>query len=516
MRKQDIITALVTFAVLFAFFVLWQTTSQPAPQEPLRVTFQPQEPEPEPQPERAPVRPAPRPAAPPTIAWVPPGPAPSTPVAKPEPAPIEEREPCQPRAGEACHEGDVWWLDSCGKPESRVTECGNVLCANAACPQPPEDACGDETGSGRCDGDHVVTCHGGRVHEIDCAEAGETCRFGEQGAVCAPAPEFPCSSEPPRCDGDTLVVCSDGGLTHVDCAALDAECDSKRGRCLQVEMLAEAPDREDDCEPCGCRELITPTEVKTVDVVAFVVADTFGRTSHGKDDITRELTRVNALYQSSSVDSGLHFELVDSVIIQNRDWIEADEHDMREMITSPQLHPVRERFYIPIVFTDVATTGRVPKYGSATMPNFPHPPVGIILVSKDRHATTVGHEIGHFLGLHHTHRATPQAVARQVVWPGGGADCDACHLTGDEMCETPVDPGLAVCTYVPGECTPLCSDGSAPKVSNLMSYYHYCRRAFTADQVSRMRVQLAHRERIHAILLARSRTARSSSPSQGF
>lgn len=92
------------------------------------------------------------------------------------------------------------------------------------------------------------------------------------------------------------------------------------------------------------------------------------------------------------------------------------------------------------------------------------------------------HEIGHVLGLKHTHE------------PGGLEDPDECYENGDLLCDTNPDPGPGICQYSSEdgsyyiECQEPYEEfsGQVPD-DNIMSYWsNYRGKGFTPEQVERM------------------------------
>lgn len=101
--------------------------------------------------------------------------------------------------------------------------------------------------------------------------------------------------------------------------------------------------------------------------------------------------------------------------------------------------------------------------------------------------STVAHEVGHFLGLLHTHE-----TARGIEL----ADGSNCQFRGDEICDTPADPRLgtrnvdADCNYTGNE-RDINNDLYNPDPSNIMSYSRKaCRTNFTEEQAVRMNYYL--------------------------
>jgi PKD repeat protein len=93
--------------------------------------------------------------------------------------------------------------------------------------------------------------------------------------------------------------------------------------------------------------------------------------------------------------------------------------------------------------------------------------------------STLTHEVGHYLGLYHTHET---AFGEEAV---NGSDC---LYEGDLLCDTPADPRLGTnidgggCVYIGNE-TDENGNSYTPHVSNIMSYSRKeCRFEFTEDQ----------------------------------
>lgn len=102
-----------------------------------------------------------------------------------------------------------------------------------------------------------------------------------------------------------------------------------------------------------------------------------------------------------------------------------------------------------------------------------------ILIAGWHGPTSIEHEMGHTLALRHTHQG------------GELVDGSNCATAGDQVCDTPADPGLngtnvIGCVYV-GTAVDANGQPYTPLTNNFMSYApNSCRTAFTPGQVDRM------------------------------
>ncbi len=117
----------------------------------------------------------------------------------------------------------------------------------------------------------------------------------------------------------------------------------------------------------------------------------------------------------------------------------------------------------------------------------------VVKNSCAQNGSTLAHELGHYLGLLHTHET---ANGFEL------ADGSNCTFTGDEICDTPADPRLrtstvsTACAYVGTE-RDLNRDRYNPDPSNIMSYSRkQCRHFFSMEQIARMHYYL-DRDRSH-------------------
>ncbi len=447
-------------------------------------------------------------------------------------APVEPG--CTPQDDTLCVRGDAWWIDSCGNPHEKAQECGVTLCEEGACVA-PDVAC-LSIGPGRCEDGVAVGCAAGRVYRRDCTEAGRQCVLTEEGAACRSLEGTPCVlGVPPRCDGGTLVSCADGLQQRLDCASVGATCLPMRGGWADACVRPSGPPQRPGCAACGCEPDSDAEEACNgrdddgdgfvdegavcgeVDLVAVVVADPAGNTDYTDDDLATELTRINAFFARED-DLGLTFRWVDTVYLDAEAWLEIDDSELHDVLTGSGHLRQRERFYIPVVFTRSLLVDDVPRPGLATPPNGicggvrrvqgRQPLVGGVIIAKQRWESTVAHEIGHYLGLCHTHAPTTDVVSE--LDEAGQPCAEPCALEGDGVCDTPTDPGPASC-QVQDDCGLSCKAGEAADATNVMGYYPSCRTQFTAEQAATVREGLSWRRGWYACVFEPC----SCRPSQG-
>lgn len=119
--------------------------------------------------------------------------------------------------------------------------------------------------------------------------------------------------------------------------------------------------------------------------------------------------------------------------------------------------------------------------------------------------STLGHEMGHCLGLYHTFSAWTEengTVHKENVARSGA--CQNCATEGDVLCDTPADDDGGVdvnCTYVGGG-KDACNVSYSPMTNNMMSYgYRPCRNTFTDGQGDRMRTFLGSDNSLFPLLV---------------
>ncbi len=133
-----------------------------------------------------------------------------------------------------------------------------------------------------------------------------------------------------------------------------------------------------------------------------------------------------------------------------------------------------------------------------------------VILSKNSSSTSLAHEIGHFLGLHHPHRnwtkgkCRQEAVSRTRTYDGCFKKGVICEQSGDGLCDTPAEPDLTGrvsddCEYTDNQLTDNWGDKYLPATDNIMSYPEprSCREKFTLGQIAVM-VYTAREKNIEA------------------
>jgi hypothetical protein len=135
-----------------------------------------------------------------------------------------------------------------------------------------------------------------------------------------------------------------------------------------------------------------------------------------------------------------------------------------------------------IYFVNTLTTGSSILNGISAFPSSDRNENRMIMANgATSNGTTLGHEMGHFWNLYHTH---------ETYFGAERVNGSNCSTAGDQVCDTPADPccyfyNQSTCTYTG---TVLDANGQSynPQLTNLMSYYHACRNTLTAGQIDRM------------------------------
>lgn len=119
----------------------------------------------------------------------------------------------------------------------------------------------------------------------------------------------------------------------------------------------------------------------------------------------------------------------------------------------------------------------------------------VLLRLNSYKTTTIVHEIGHCLGLYHTHHGTcsSESGIPELV------DGSNAYTAGDFIADTPADPNKwdsVTGDYIGGNIVDANGDYYMPDPANLMSYCHPKRHKFTQQQVARMYSTIAQNSKL--------------------
>jgi len=196
----------------------------------------------------------------------------------------------------------------------------------------------------------------------------------------------------------------------------------------------------------------------------------------GQKEILQEIEEVNEYFK----DAKLQFYLYDSINFINNSNLYTYEIAEDELALSA----FSDENVINVFFVKSINASTTPFAAYTYLPPGPDAifmTEGSALYNK----TTLAHEIGHYLGLYHTHGLFNRKLTNELV------DGSNCNIAGDMICDTPADPNLLGkmnldCEYT-GKLTDANGDFFEPDVKNIMSYsLDKCCEHFSAGQFQRM------------------------------
>ena len=219
----------------------------------------------------------------------------------------------------------------------------------------------------------------------------------------------------------------------------------------------------------------------TVKIFVTVFADDDGSHRGATDaDILRQIQNMASQYQPQNI----CFVLGGIRQINN-----SDLNDHTKSTEAAEVIPFREPGFINIFIHYSLPNLNGTAYG---IPNTYLSLSGGAIASLDN-ISTLGHEMGHCLGLYHTFEhedANGNPNYENVARSGA---CQNCATAGDVLCDTPADDDGGVntsCVYTGGG-KDACNVTYTPMTTNMMGYGERpCRSIFTNEQGDRMRTFL--------------------------
>ncbi|MFT5858037.1 MAG: PKD repeat protein [Flavobacteriaceae bacterium] len=212
-----------------------------------------------------------------------------------------------------------------------------------------------------------------------------------------------------------------------------------------------------------------------VPVQIHILRNDAGAGGISEADCLRAFDRLNDYYINASV----HFYQVESInYVDDDNYFDYDKSQMNDLDAD---HGVTDVMNIYIANTVYSSGSAI--CGHAQFPG------GLDFVMQStscmKNGSTLAHEVGHYMGLYHTH---------ETSFGDESADGSDCAVDGDLLCDTPADPRLngstnfsgAGCNYY-GTDTDENGDQYDPAVSNALSYASKeCRVDFSEDQTERI------------------------------
>ncbi|MFT5779228.1 MAG: PKD repeat protein [Crocinitomicaceae bacterium] len=217
------------------------------------------------------------------------------------------------------------------------------------------------------------------------------------------------------------------------------------------------------------------TTTEFVPVQLHIIRQSAGSGGISSSDALRAFDRMNNFY----IDASMHFYQCAPInYIDNSTYYDYDKTQMNDLDGAYSTSNV-----VNIYIANSATSGASSICGHAQFPGG----LDFIMVTTScmNNGTTLSHEMGHYMGLYHTH---------ETSFGDESVDGSDCLVDGDLLCDTPADPRLngstnldnAGCVY---SSTDLDENGDlySPSVTNAMSYTSKeCRYTFTEDQYTRL------------------------------
>lgn len=209
--------------------------------------------------------------------------------------------------------------------------------------------------------------------------------------------------------------------------------------------------------------------VKTLSITVHIVKDSLGNDGITEQNVLDAFDDLNIIFAPS----GLSFAVCKFNYIDNFQYNKfSDIEDEPEVLV---------KYYQPnTINLYLVSEIKMEKYtGVAGYAHMPGDPKDVIVIVKGSLTYSISHEMGHYLGLHHTFEIN---FGVELV---NGSNCS---IAGDLICDTNADPRGTVdstCNLIQAV-KDINNQFYVPPVNNIMSYYGVCRCKFTAQQYDKM------------------------------
>jgi hypothetical protein len=205
-----------------------------------------------------------------------------------------------------------------------------------------------------------------------------------------------------------------------------------------------------------------------VPVHIHLLRESNGNSALTLQNIQTELDSVNYYYENAGL---IFIECIAAEMIDDDSMYDYESStDQADLLTNHFTPNV-----INLYFGNTVSLNGSPVCGYAWFPGGPD--ACFISGACATNGSTLAHELGHYMGLMHTHGGSSDELV----------DGSNCSSEGDLICDTPADPGLSglvdtACMYT-GTSVDANSMAYQPDVSNIMSYSRkVCRISFTPLQ----------------------------------
>lgn len=222
-------------------------------------------------------------------------------------------------------------------------------------------------------------------------------------------------------------------------------------------------------EASGFSRNLNPYNATILPVTFHIVQNNIGSGGLPSSQVAQVLNILNASYAAANI----QFEQCGTInYINNSSLFNFDVDNMPYLASNFNVANTVNIYFVNALYANGSS-------GLNGISSFPWQNNHLVVIDNNNAATSViAHELGHYLGLYHTHENI-----FGYEWVNGGN----CQVAGDMICDTPADPNLAGntvnCVYVGYYIDPL-GWYYQPDIYNYMSYNSpWCLQHFSTQQI---------------------------------
>lgn len=236
-----------------------------------------------------------------------------------------------------------------------------------------------------------------------------------------------------------------------------------------------------------------------INIFIHVLRNSKGEGNNAAESTNRILENLNKYFQGA----GIQFQSIGSENIN-------DDNYYREVVVGEQTDALLCRNShnnaIDIYILPAGNRFMQEKNGTILLSGLSDgiPGHAIIVGHLEQATTTIAHEMGHCLGLYHTHHGTVKESTNDAYQCAELVDGSNRYSCGDYIADTPADPNKwgESCSYTKKDRD---ANGKlyCPDPTNIMSYAKaYCRSNFTPLQIERMKEFIEKTPQLQAVISA--------------